>query len=151
MPSADELSGIQNEQAKTYIKSLKLKQHASSSPSAAAERFGKLYPQADPKLLDLLARLLQFDPKKRPTAAEALGHPYLAAYREAPEEGLPTPEIEMNFEKENPTKEGLRQLVWEEVLRYHPHLAKNGRADAARHGADVLPVAAKDMPAAQYA
>jgi curved DNA-binding protein CbpA len=44
--------------------------------------------------------------------------------RDAPEEVLPIPEIEMGFESEAPTKETLRQLIWEEVLRYHPHLAR---------------------------
>ena len=38
-----------------------------------------------------MAKLLHFDPRQRPTAAEALEHPYLAAYREAPEEELPHP------------------------------------------------------------
>ena len=101
---------------------------AASSPADAAERFAKLYPHADPQLLDLLARLLQFDPRKRPSAAEALAHPYLAAYREAPEEGLPNPEIEMSFEQGSPSKEELRALIWDEVLRYHPSLRQT-RAD----------------------
>jgi len=131
MPSADELKGIHNEQAVQYICNLRPKEVAPASPAAAAERFKRLYPQADPKLLDLLARLLQFDPAKRPSAAEALQHPYLAAYRDAPEEGLPTPEIEMSFEKQAPSKEELRHLIWEEVLRYHPQLAKEGKAPPA--------------------
>ena len=38
-------------------------------------------------------------------------------------EGLPTPEIEMGFEKESPTTDQLRLLIWNEVLRYHPQLA----------------------------
>jgi len=121
MPSPDELAGIQNEQAVAYIRNLRPKE-AAASPSDAAERFGRLYPQAEPKLLDLLARLLQFDPRKRPSAAEALAHPYLAAYRDAPEEGLPTPEIEMGFERESQTKDELRMMIWDEVVRYHPQL-----------------------------
>mmetsp|Transcript_67458 Transcript_67458/g.133735 ORF Transcript_67458/g.133735 Transcript_67458/m.133735 type:complete len:599 (-) Transcript_67458:750-2546(-) len=123
MPSADELAIIQNEQAVSYITNLKPKVPAASSTAAAVERFAKLFPEADPQLLDLLARLLQFDPRKRPSAAEALAHPYLAAYREAPEEGLPTPEIEMGFERYSLSKEELRSLIWGEVVRYHPTLA----------------------------
>ena len=111
---------IQNEQAVNYITGLKQKD---ATPHATAvERLTAIYPKAEPKLLDLLAQLLQFDPAKRPTAAQALEHPYLAAYREAPEEDLPPPEIEMDFEMANPTKEELRQLVYEEVLHYHPDL-----------------------------
>jgi serine/threonine protein kinase len=124
VPTPEELLGIHNEQAVQYIRNLVPRDPAGASPAAAAERFARLYPRAHPLLLDLLAQLLHFDPKKRPSAAEALAHPYLAAYRDAPEEVLPIPEIEMGFESEAPTKETLRQLIWEEVLRYHPHLAR---------------------------
>ena len=43
---------------------------------------------------------------------------------DAPEEGLPTPEIEMDFEGAEPTTEQLRWLIWDEVLKYHPHLGE---------------------------
>jgi len=122
-PTADELKNIQNEQAVAYICALRPKEATAPDMGVAAQRFGKLYPHASPLLLDLLARLLQFDPRKRPTAAEALAHPYLAAYHNAPEEGLPTPEIEMSFEREKPSTDELRMLIWQEVIRYHPDLA----------------------------
>jgi len=38
--------------------------------------FAQVLPKASPQALDLLERLLQFDPSKRITAAEALSHPY---------------------------------------------------------------------------
>ena len=117
-----------------YIRNLRPKELAATDPAAAAGRFARLYPHASPLLLDLMARLLQFDPRKRPTAAEALEHPYLAAYRDAPEEGLPTPEVEMSFEGEAPTTDELRMHIWEEVLRYHPQLREGGSGCASGRG-----------------
>ena len=40
--------------------------------------WAKLYPDAPEEALDLLEKLLSFNPSKRPTCAEALEHPYLA-------------------------------------------------------------------------
>ena len=40
------------------------------------------YPDANPLACDFLESLLAFDPKDRPTAAEALAHPYLADLHE---------------------------------------------------------------------
>jgi len=122
-PTADELAVIENEQAVRYITDLRNKEAKGAPPQTAAARLAGLFPKAEPLLLDLLSQLLMFDPAKRPTAAEALQHPYLAAYRDAPEEELPTPEIEMNFEAQSPSKDELRDLVYGEVLRYHPNLA----------------------------
>ena len=40
--------------------------------------FKAMYPDASPKSIDLMERMLQFDPRKRITVEEALQHPYLA-------------------------------------------------------------------------
>lgn len=40
--------------------------------------FHKRFPQADPMAIDLMLRMLQFDPRKRITVNEALRHPWLA-------------------------------------------------------------------------
>eukprot|EP00316_Scyphosphaera_apsteinii_P008378 CAMPEP_0119333476 /NCGR_PEP_ID=MMETSP1333-20130426/85250_1 /TAXON_ID=418940 /ORGANISM="Scyphosphaera apsteinii, Strain RCC1455" /LENGTH=454 /DNA_ID=CAMNT_0007343555 /DNA_START=27 /DNA_END=1388 /DNA_ORIENTATION=- len=117
-PSKEELAQIENEQAARYVEGLRGKLNGCVGTAGLAD----LFPSASPSLIDLLGKLLQFDPRKRPTAAEALKHDYLSAYHEAPEEKLPTPEIEMGFEGRNPTKEDLRLLVWEEVLLFQPWL-----------------------------
>lgn len=41
--------------------------------------FQQVLPKASPQAIDLLERLLQFDPSKRITAAEALSHPYFTS------------------------------------------------------------------------
>ena len=41
----------------------------------------KLYHDAPPDALDLLEKLLSFNPEKRPTCEEALAHPYLTDLR----------------------------------------------------------------------
>lgn len=122
MPSDDELSFVQKEEAAAYIRTLR-----PARSVLPLERFSQLFPCAEPSLLDLLGRFLQFDPRKRLSAAEALMHPFLEPYRQAPEENLPTPEIEMNFDCGETHTDELRELVWDEVLRYHPELPTSGR------------------------
>lgn len=44
------------------------------------------YPPANPLAIDLLNKLLEFDPAKRITVEEALAHPYLSAYHDEDDE-----------------------------------------------------------------
>lgn len=73
-PSEAVLEKIGSERAKTYIKSL---------PNMPAVPLEKLYPNANPEALDLVAKLLTWDPDQRLTAKEALMHPWLKAYHES--------------------------------------------------------------------
>lgn len=73
-PSEATMSKIGSERAKTYIKSL---------PRLPAVPFEKLYPSASPEALDLLSKLLTWDPDERMSAVEALNHPWLKAYRDS--------------------------------------------------------------------
>ncbi|KAI0700423.1 Pkinase-domain-containing protein [Cytidiella melzeri] len=52
--------------------------------------FSSVLPKASPQAIDLLERLLQFDPHKRISAAEALNHPYFTAQGQLPYP-MPTP------------------------------------------------------------
>ncbi|KAK7289650.1 hypothetical protein RIF29_03450 [Crotalaria pallida] len=66
-PPAESIARIRNEKARRYLNSMRKKQ-----PVPLSHKF----PHADPLALSMLECLLAFDPKDRPTAEEALAHPY---------------------------------------------------------------------------
>ena len=45
--------------------------------------FSTYFPAASPLALDLLGKMLLFDPRKRISVSEALAHPYLAGFAES--------------------------------------------------------------------
>ena len=75
----------------------------------------------------MLERILQFDPKKRMTAAEALAHPYLAQHHDPDNEPVAQESFsfDMDFEDRDDStigKEDWKNMAWEEILRFHPDL-----------------------------
>ena len=62
------------EKARTFMRSL---------PQYPRREFKTLYPEAPAPALDLLEKLLHWDPAKRLSAAEALSHPYFDDIRDA--------------------------------------------------------------------
>eukprot|EP00741_Cyanophora_paradoxa_P015073 tig00020848_g14544.t1 len=73
-PSDAELQSMKADQkAITYVKTLPHRQRQSCSA---------LFPQASPLAIDLLEKLLCFDPTRRCSAEDALAHPYLVDYHD---------------------------------------------------------------------
>ena len=71
------LSYIWIQQARSYLQSL---------PYKPKVPWTKLYPNADPKALDLLDKMLTFNPHKRIVVEDALAHPYLEQYYDPADE-----------------------------------------------------------------
>ena len=76
-PSQEDLQCIINEKARSYLQSL---------PYKPKVPWHKLYSDADPKALDLLDKMLTFNPHKRIVVEEALAHPYLEQYYDPADE-----------------------------------------------------------------
>ncbi|CAL9170661.1 unnamed protein product [Musa hybrid cultivar] len=116
-PSFDTISRVRNEKARRYLSSMRKKQPVP---------FSQKFLNADPLALKLLERLLAFDPKDRPSAEEALADPYFNGLAKLEREPScqPIPKMEFEFERRKVSKEDIRELIFQEILEYHPQLLK---------------------------
>jgi len=105
-PSETQIKGC--EKAKTYLKSLQTR-----SP----RNFRSLFPNASPQALDLMSKMLKFDPTERITVDEALEHPYLESLHDVDDE--PVADV-FDFAFETfAEKADLRQLIYNEVMEWN--------------------------------
>ncbi|XP_059445784.1 mitogen-activated protein kinase 9 isoform X1 [Corylus avellana] len=114
-PSAESISRIRNEKARRYLNSM------SKKPPTP---FSQKIPNADPLALHLLKRMLAFEPKDRPSAEEALADPYFQGLANADNEPSrqPISKLEFDFERRKLVKDDVRELIYREILEYHPQM-----------------------------
>lgn len=114
-PSAESISRIRNEKARRYLGNMKKK------PPVP---FSQKFPGVDPMALHLLERLLAFDSKDRPTAAEALSDSYFTQVANSECEPITQPisKLEFEFERRKLAKDDVRELIYREILEYHPQM-----------------------------
>ncbi|XVF28941.1 hypothetical protein REPUB_Repub15cG0076300 [Reevesia pubescens] len=116
-PSAEAIARVRNEKARRYLSSMRKKKPIP---------FSQKFPNADPLALRLLERMLAFEPKDRPTAEEALADPYFKGLAKVEREpsAQPVTKMEFEFERRRITKEDVRELIYREILEYHPKMLK---------------------------
>lgn len=114
-PSKAQLKSIPNRRAREFIASL---------PDSEPGDLSEVMKDACPAAVDLVKRLLQFDPQDRLSAAEALAHPFVAEFRDEATEINADPSLSLEaLEPPNEKKlgrDGIRRLMWDEVLKFHP-------------------------------
>ncbi|KAG1746648.1 Pkinase-domain-containing protein [Suillus paluster] len=131
-PEEDVIDRIGSDKAQLYIRSLPIKK---------AVPLWKLLPTADVQALmtiyllalDLLQKMLSFDPSTRISVPDALAHPWLASYHEETDE----PDCPTKFEKwrdieKLETLEDFRKALWEEIEDYRMEVRGITRERAAR-------------------
>lgn len=110
-----DIAFIDNPKARKFIKSL---------PYSRGTHFSRLYPQADPLAIDLLQRMLVFDPTKRITVSEALQHPYMSGLYDP--RSNPIVHVPINLDIDESLGEHMiREMMWNEMLHYHPEAASS--------------------------
>jgi mitogen-activated protein kinase 7 len=107
-PNEETLSRIGSPRAQEYVRNL---------PFMPKRQFPSLFPNANPDALDLLDRMLAFDPSSRISVETALEHPYLHIWHDASDEpGCPTT---FNFDFEVVEDVGdMRKMILDEVARF---------------------------------
>eukprot|EP00658_Telonema_sp_P-2_P029860 TRINITY_DN2264_c0_g1_i5.p1 TRINITY_DN2264_c0_g1~~TRINITY_DN2264_c0_g1_i5.p1 ORF type:complete len:244 (-),score=64.68 TRINITY_DN2264_c0_g1_i5:367-1098(-) len=123
-PSPQEMSLITNEQALKFMKSMPPKPRCNLSTR---------FPNASAEAVDLLDKMLQFDPRKRITVLEALSHPYVATYHDPENEPVSSKIFQADFEGYEMDKATLCRLLGKEVLHFHPHLKGEAEEAAGPH------------------
>ncbi|KAF0523953.1 mitogen-activated protein kinase spm1 [Gigaspora margarita] len=120
-PSEPTLSRIGSQRAQEYIRNL---------PRMQKRPFAKIFPNANALAIDLLERLLTFDPAKRITVEEALDHPYLAVWHEPNDEPVCAKIFDFSSFESVDDPQLMRAMIVNEVtnfrasVRHHhvPHL-----------------------------
>ncbi|KKA28907.1 hypothetical protein TD95_002498 [Thielaviopsis punctulata] len=108
-PPAYIIDGITSENTLRFVQSL---------PAHNPVNFSTKFSTATPEAVDLLEKLLVFDPRCRLTAAAALEHPYLEIYHDADDE----PEAPHIFEFEDgisASAEVWKLKMYDDILAFH--------------------------------
>ncbi|CAJ1941210.1 unnamed protein product [Sphenostylis stenocarpa] len=116
-PSHEAIARVRNEKARRYLSSMRKKKPVP---------FSQKFPNVDPLALRVLERMLAFEPKDRPTAEEALADPYFKGLAKVEREpsAQPITKMEFEFERRRIAKEDVRELIYREILEYHPKMLK---------------------------
>ncbi|RWS14987.1 mitogen-activated protein kinase 14-like isoform X4 [Dinothrombium tinctorium] len=108
-PDEELMKKITSEEAVNYIKTL---------PPMKKRNLKDIFKGANPD--DLLEKMLELDADRRPTAEQALAHPYLAQYADPTDEPTAEP-YDDSFEEKNLTVNEWKKLVYEETINFKPH------------------------------
>lgn len=102
-PTQEDLNCIINDKARAYLQSL---------PAKPRIAWNRLFPKADANALDLLDKMLTFNPNKRITVEAALAHPYLEQYYDPADEPIAERPFTFQQEFDDLPREELKEMIF---------------------------------------
>lgn len=128
-PSYDDFAQINSNRAKEYISNLPMRPHLPWKMVLNNNMTnGRLPREFSPELVDILTKMLTFNPNKRISAADALNHPYLSTYHDPDDEPEYQP-LDLNDkfwkldnelkkpDEEEISMDVLKQMLYDEVMK----------------------------------
>ncbi|GJW68822.1 mitogen-activated protein kinase homolog NTF3 [Tanacetum coccineum] len=113
--------GSQTENDIEFIDNQKARKYIASLPFSQGTPFSELYPEAQPLAIDLLQKMLVFDPSKRISVDDALHHPYMSTLYSSDMD--PPVDVPVDLDIDEELKEDvIREMIWKEMLYYHPEI-----------------------------
>lgn len=109
-PPDDVIHTIGSENTLRFVKSL---------PHKEPVPFSTKFKNADPEAIDLLEKMLMFDPRKRIKASEALAHPYLAPYHDPTDEPVAAEKFDWSFNDVDLPVDTWKVMMYTEILDFH--------------------------------
>ncbi|ODV82026.1 mitogen-activated protein kinase [Suhomyces tanzawaensis NRRL Y-17324] len=122
-PTGSDFHKIKSPRAKAYINTLPFRKKLDidsvlNNHPMRLKKIGNV--PINPLGLDLLKRLLTFDPEKRITVDQALAHPYLKNYHDPNDEPITTPmsaeEFDFDVPKDQLSTEVLKREMFEKIM-----------------------------------
>lgn len=120
-PAEETLSRIGSPRAQEYVRNL---------PFMPKIPFQRLFPNANPDALDLLDRMLAFDPSQRISVEDALEHRYLHIWHDASDEPSCPTTFDFHFEVVEDVQE-MRKMILDEVVRFRALVRQQSQAAVA--------------------
>lgn len=109
-PDDSSLGFVRGNHARKYVKEL---------PRYPKQQFSARFPSMSPVAVDLLEKMLIFDPSKRITVDEALCHPYLESLHDNNDEPVCSSPFHFDFEQSFLTENNVKELIWKESVKFN--------------------------------
>ncbi|KAJ9530310.1 hypothetical protein QJQ45_023601 [Haematococcus lacustris] len=132
-PSEAELGFITSDKARRYIRALPRCERTDLRrlwPNANAKASGRQRPGAGTRpsvslnrAVDLIDRMLVFDPSARISVEAALAHPYLASLHDDSDEPSCATSFDLDLDSEQLTPDVVREIILRDVVAMHPEYA----------------------------
>ncbi|KAL5792344.1 hypothetical protein ACOSP7_000938 [Xanthoceras sorbifolium] len=115
-----ELIGSPDESSLGFLRSDNARRYVRMLPQFPKQNFAVRFPNVSPGAVDLLEKMLVFDPNRRITVDGALSHPYLGPLHDINEEPVCPRPFSFDFEHPSFTEENIKELIYRESVKFNP-------------------------------
>lgn len=125
--------GTPDELTLSRIGSMRAQEYVRNLPRKSPMQLQAIFPHASPLAIDLLRKLLAFDPANRIDVTSALAHPYLQIWHDPNEEPTCPSPFDFSFESVDSIDE-MRHMICEEVIEFRHVMRQTTRSGSTNGG-----------------